>query len=66
MDVVLYLNAEITHRDEDSSFYYKKEQRYLVENHLTWLEHHKLKFEVLCEIEDELGIPNSSKFQEEA
>ena len=52
-DVVLYMTAEITHRDEDTSYYDKEEQGYLFENFVTWREHHRVELNVTidCAVE---------------
>lgn len=65
IDVVLYLVAEITHRDEDTSYFDREEQRYLIENYVTWREKHRVKMDIViaCSIEkgeaDEYEIADS-------
>lgn len=53
LSVELYITATITHRDEDTSFYDKEEDRYLIQNYVTWNEQHCLSVnaDVLCNIE---------------
>ena len=53
IDVVLYIIAEITHRDEDTSYYDKEEGRYLIENFVTWRESHRVEQDIIitCSVE---------------
>ncbi len=46
------IDVEISHRDDDLSYYDKEEHRYLFEEYVTWLERHTLSEEiiVLCSI----------------
>ena len=40
VNVEYNVTVEITHRDEDRSYYDKEEGRYLFEEYVTWNEHH--------------------------
>jgi len=40
INVEYNISVEITHRDEDLSYYDKEEGRYLIEEYVTWEEHH--------------------------
>lgn len=53
VDIVLYLYAKIIHMDDDSSYYDKEEQRYLIQNFVTWQEEHKIETEtvITCSVE---------------
>ena len=64
IDVVLWVVAEITHRDENTSYFDKEEQRYLIENYVTWSETHRIETNVIIEctvgkIDDEYAILDS-------
>lgn len=61
IDVVLLVSAEISHRDEDTSYFDKEEQRYLIENYVTWREIHRVKTNVIIDctvgkVDDEYTI----------
>ena len=51
----LLIVADITHRDEDTSYYDREEQQYLVENFVKWHEKHQLEMDVViaCSVEKE-------------
>lgn len=53
VSTVVFLTAEIIHRDEDTSFYDKEEERYLIENYVKWHEHHQVveEVDVFCKIQ---------------
>lgn len=56
--VEIYVEADITHRDEDTSFYDREEGRYLIEEYVRWNEHHRVTIEISVEcglIKDEDG-----------
>lgn len=55
IDVVLWVLAEITHRDEDTSYFDREEQRYLIENYVTWRETHRIETSVIidCTVDKE-------------
>lgn len=60
IEVEMSLTAVITYRDEDTSYYDKEEQRYLIENFITAIEKHHITLDVrmLCSIdENEEGQP---------
>lgn len=52
VSAVVFLTAEIMHRDEDTSFYDKEEGRYLIENYVKWHEHHQVveEVDIFCKI----------------
>ncbi len=65
IDVVLWVVAEITHRDEDTSYFDKEEQRYLIENYVTWRETHRIETNIIIDctvdkIGDEYAILEST------
>lgn len=51
----LSIVADITHRDEDTSYFDREEQQYLVENFVKWREKHQLEMDVVvaCSVEKE-------------
>lgn len=49
VNVVLEVLAEITHRDEDTSYFDKEEQRYLIENYVTWRENHRVESSIIID-----------------
>lgn len=49
LSVDVYLDVDITHRDEDTSFYDRGERRYLIENYLRWNESHRVTTEISME-----------------
>ncbi len=55
IDVVLYILAEITHRDENASYFDREEQRYLIENYVTWREAHCIETSIIidCTVDKE-------------
>lgn len=58
LSVDVYIDVDITHRDEDTSFYDREEGRYLIENYVQWNEHHRVTIEVSVEcglVKDEDG-----------
>src|SRR5690606_35507070 len=60
IEVEISITAVITYRDEDTSYYDKEEQRYLIENFITAIEKHHITLDVrmLCSIdENEEGQP---------
>lgn len=66
INVVIYISAEITHRDEDASYFDREEQRYLVENFVTWREKHRLELETTIKCiaaKDSLGDYTVTKFE---
>jgi len=64
IDVVLWVVAKIAHRDEDTSYFDKEEQRYLIENYVTWRETHRIETNVIIDctvdkVDDEYAILDS-------
>lgn len=64
IDTVLGVIAEITHRDEDTSYFDREEQRYLIENYVTWREIHRIETSVIIEctvdiVDDEYAVLDS-------
>lgn len=54
----LTIEADITHRDEDTSFYDREEQQYLIKNYVKWREKHQVNIAITiaCAVEkDENG-----------
>lgn len=57
IEVEISLTVEITYRDEDTSYYDKAEQRYLIENYITAIEKHLIAMDVrmMCSIDENEG-----------
>ncbi len=47
VNIVLWIYADIAHRDEDTSFFDREEQRYLIENYVTWRENHRIETSIV-------------------
>lgn len=53
LSLALTIKADITHRDEDTSYYDREERQYLVENFVKWREKHQLEMDIVisCSVE---------------
>lgn len=55
IDIALYILAEITYRDEETSYFDEEEQRYLIENYVKSRETHRIETSVIidCAVDKE-------------